>query len=194
MKSILSIFFESTNSFEGQEKDENVLLLLRRHWFVIYLTISFFSLLALVPIIIGLVFFNFLYVNEIFEIFLFFSSLWYLFIWSSLFYSLTMYTLDVWIVTDRRIIDSTQKGFFHRNISEMHMDRIQDITTNINGVIETFLDFGELQVQTAGTEERLRFLQIPEPEKVKSEIMKVALKMSTYYTEKSNNKEINQNT
>lgn len=174
MKRIFSIFIESTNSFDGQEKDEKVILLLRRHWFIVFLSLLFFALLALAPIVVGVVFFKFLYANQFFALFLFLSSIWYLFVWSSLFYSLTMYTLDVWIVTDRRIIDSTQHGFFNRTISELHLQRIQDITVNVKGLIETFLHFGDLQVQTAGTEERFKFLQIPEPGKVKDEIMKTA--------------------
>ncbi len=84
-----------------------------------------------------------------------------------------MYALDVWIVTDRRIIDSTQHGFFNRTISELHLSRVQDISTQTKGIIPTFLKFGDLQVQTAGTEEKFKFFQIPNPGKVKDTIMKL---------------------
>ena len=40
-------------------------------------------------------------------------------------------------------------------------------------MIQTFLHFGDLQVQTAGTEEKFKFLQIPNPERAKDEIMKL---------------------
>jgi len=85
-----------------------------------------------------------------------------------------MYTLDVWIVTDRRIIDSTQHGFFNRVVSELHLSRIQDISVSTRGVIQTFLKFGDLQVQTAGTDEKFKFQQIPHPEKVKDVIRKIS--------------------
>ncbi|KKQ77632.1 MAG: hypothetical protein UT00_C0008G0004 [Parcubacteria group bacterium GW2011_GWA1_38_7] len=84
-----------------------------------------------------------------------------------------MYTLDVWIVTNRRIIDSAQHGFFNRTISELHLTRIQDISVETRGFVQTILHFGDLQVQTAGTEEKFKFHQIPHPEKVKDEIMKL---------------------
>jgi uncharacterized membrane protein YdbT with pleckstrin-like domain len=174
IKSLLSIFRESNNSFDGEENGEKVILLIRRHPFFILTRLSIFVFLVLIPIAVGIVFYSFLYANNIMNLFFFVCSLWYLFIWSGAFYSLTMYTLDVWIVTDRRIIDSLQHGFFHRTISELHLSRIQDISVKTEGVVQTFLKFGDLSVQTAGTEEKFVFLQIPNPEKVKDEIMKLA--------------------
>jgi uncharacterized membrane protein YdbT with pleckstrin-like domain len=174
MKSIFSIFKESSNHFEGEENGEKVILLVRRHPFFIIIRLIFFVFLVLIPIAIGIVFSTFLYLNNLLGLFLFVVSLWYLFIWSAVFYALTMYTLDVWIVTDRRIVDSLQHGFFNRTISELHLSRIQDISVQTEGVIQTFLKFGDLQVQTASAEEKFFFSQIPHPEKVKDEIMKVA--------------------
>jgi uncharacterized membrane protein YdbT with pleckstrin-like domain len=174
MKSIFSIFTKSANSFDGQGQDEKVILLLRRHPFVIMTKLSLFVLLALVPIIVGSIFSSFIHSHNLSSTFFFISSIWYPLIWSGAFYSLTMYTLDVWIVTNRRIIDSTQHGFFNRTISELYLSRIQDISVQTQGVVQTFLKFGDLQIQTAGAEEKFKFFQIPNPEEVKDEIMKLA--------------------
>jgi len=173
MKSIFSIFIESINSFDGQENGEKVILLLRRHPFVILIKLIFFVFLILIPIVLGSIFFSFLYSYNLLNTFFFISSVYFLLIWSAIFYSLTMYTLDVWIVTDRRIIDSNQHGFFNRTVSELNISRIQDISVQIEGVIQTFLNFGDIQIQTAGTEEKFKFFQIPNPEKVKDEIMAI---------------------
>lgn len=174
MKSFFSIFSRTHNSFGGEENNERVILLLRRHPFFILARLSIFVLLLLLPIVVGKIFANFLTENDLFSVFLFISSIWYLLVWSGIFYALTMYTLDVWIVTDMRIIDSTQRGFFDRTTSELHISRIQDISVQTRGVVQTFLDFGDLQVQTAGAEEKFKFSQIPNPVKVKDEIMKLA--------------------
>lgn len=174
MNSFLSIFTESTNHFEGEEDGEKVILLIRRHPFFIVIRLVFFIVLILVPIIVDILFSPFLHTNNILDLFFFVSSVWYLFLWSGIFYSLTMYTLDVWIVTDRRIIDSLQHGFFNRTISELHLTRIQDISVQTEGVIQTVLHFGDLQVQTAATEEKFNFSQIPNPVIVKDEIMRLA--------------------
>jgi uncharacterized membrane protein YdbT with pleckstrin-like domain len=174
MKCMFSIFTQTNNSFDGEESDEKTILLLRRHPFFILSRLTFLVFLALIPVAVGMVFYSFFYSHNLLTLFFFASSAWYLFLWSAIFYSLTMYTLDVWIVTNHRIIDSTQHGFFDRRVSELHLARIQDISVKTEGVVQTFLKFGDLQVQTAGTEEKFKFSQIPYPEKVKDEIMRLA--------------------
>ncbi len=179
MANFWSIFKESHNSFEGEEDGENVILLLRRHPFVILIRLAFSALLLLVPIAASAVFAESIISHHLISLFLFLAAVWYLLLWQIIFYALTMYTLDVWIVTDRRIIDSKQHGFFNRTISELHLSRVQDVSVNTTGVIQTFLHFGNLQVQTAGTEEKFDFLQIPNPEKVKDQIMRIAASHTT---------------
>jgi uncharacterized membrane protein YdbT with pleckstrin-like domain len=82
-----------------------------------------------------------------------------------------MYVLDVWIVTDKRIIDSTQHGFFSRSVSELHLSRVQDISVKVDGLFQSLLKFGDLVIQTAGTENKFDFRQIPNPNEVKNQIM-----------------------
>ena len=171
---LLSIFRESPNSFDGQEKEEKVVLLLRRHLFTILAPIVLFLIACLVPIIFGVIFYGYLSTHSLFSLFLFISSIWYLGIWLVIFYTLTIYTLDTVIISDHRIIDNDQRGLFYRNVSELHSHRIQDVSVYTNGVIETFLNFGDITVQTAASEKQFVFHQIPNPEKVKDAIMQVA--------------------
>ena len=172
--SIFKIFNETANSFEGQESGEEVMMLLRKHPIIIIFKLIGLFIAYFIPIIFALAFIDFILQYNLFTILLFIISIWTLFIWIIFFYSFTMYTLDVWIVTDRRIIDSTQHGFFNRKVSELHLSRIQDISVNTEGFIQTVFKFGDLHIQTAGTEERFKFLQIPRPNVVKDEMMKVA--------------------
>lgn len=173
MISIFKIFKETANSFEGQENGEKVIMLLRRHPIVIILRLLGLLIAYFIPIIASIIFLNYIINYELVTLYLFILSIWTLFIWIIAFYSITMYALDVWIVTDKRIIDSTQHGFFNRKISELHLPRIQDISVNVRGVIQTVFKYGDLQVQTAGTEEKFNFLQIPDPNFVKDSIMKM---------------------
>lgn len=148
-------------------------MLLRRHSFVILIRLAFLFIMFLFPVVLGFMFFSYLESNGLVPIYLFLLSVWSALLWQVAFYAITMHLLDVWIVTDRRIIDSIQRGFFARTISELHISRVQDISVNISGPIATFLHFGDLQVQTAGADEKFKFEQIHNPEKVKDEIMKV---------------------
>ncbi len=171
---IFQIFKESANTFEGQETGEVVIHLVRRHPFYIAMKFVFFFIASLVPAGVAGSFAPFLVDHRLAPLVIFILSIWFLVLWLVFFYHFTMYTLDVWIVTDRRIIDSTQHGFFNRTISELHTGRVQDVSVHIDGLVQTFFHFGDIQVQTAGTEEKFKFIQVPHPEKIKNEIMRLA--------------------
>lgn len=61
--------------------------------------------------------------------------------WVTWFYS-------VFIVTDKRLIQITQKGFFHRAVVDMALNQIQMINYQIAGLEETLLGFGTIVMQT----------------------------------------------
>lgn len=171
VKPFFSIFQDSLNSFEGQEPAEKVVLLIRQHPFFITIRIGLFGFACLLPIAVLVIFWSYLYGQVWMNLFLFVSIIWYLIFWLAIFRSLTIYTLNTVIITDRRIIESDQYGFFNRKISELHNQRIQDVTTHTNGIIETFLEFGNVMVQTAASEKQFIFYHIPHSEKVKNAIM-----------------------
>ena len=168
--SIFSFFNQTSHSFEGKKPYENVLLLLHRHWFVLVIRFAAFAILALFPLILYPVLLRII-PQSFDKPFLLFSALYYLFWWYGLFYAITMYLLDFWIVTDHRVIDSEQHGFFKRTTAEIHLAKIQDISVAVAGVIPTFLDFGSLEVQSAGAAEKFFFKQIPHPNTVRDTIM-----------------------
>ncbi|MDP3875246.1 MAG: PH domain-containing protein [bacterium] len=174
VKSLFSIFKDSPNSFEGQEKNEKVILLLRRHPFTILLSLALFGLACLVPIVVGVIFWSYLSIHGWLNLYLFVFSVWLLGFWLAIFYSLTMYTLNTVAITDHRIINSDQHGFFNRQISELNSHRIQDVSVHTNGLIETVLKFGNITVQTAASEKQFVFRKIPRPERVKDVIMQIA--------------------
>lgn len=173
IKRLISIFKESTQTFEGQEKDEDVILLLRRHHFIAFLPISTSALLALVPIFIFLIFYSYIVNSKFFTLFLFLSCLFYMLLWLIAFYHLMMYTLNTVVVTNKRIIDRDQNGFFDRKVSELHIYRIQDVTVSTKGILPTLLKYGDVAVQTAAIDKEFIFHEMPDPETIKSEIMKI---------------------
>ncbi len=174
IKQLLSMFVESSNSFQGQKEGETVILLLRKHPFIIITRLSLFFLAALIPIVGGILTWSYLTEDEnLKNLFFFSSTIWYLVLWLTSFYSLTLYSLDNVIITNHRIIKSYQHSLFNREIAELHSHRIQDVTTHTNGIIQTFLEFGDITIQTAGTENQFMFKQIPNPDEVKDVIMHI---------------------
>jgi hypothetical protein len=55
---------------------------------------------------------------------------------------------SVFIVTDRRFIQSTQKGFFHKKVIDIALNQIQMVNYEVSGIQETLLGFGTMNIQT----------------------------------------------
>lgn len=94
-----------------------------------------------------------------------------IFIWVSAILVWVDYHLDIWIVTSSRVLNIEQKGLFSRTISELDYTHVQDVTSEVHGPIKTLLNYGDVDVQTAGTHGKFTFRNIPRPEKIKTLVM-----------------------
>jgi len=102
------------------------------------------------------------------------SSFVFLFIWLFLFQSFMDYHLDIWVVTTQRIMNIKQLGLFSRRVSELRLYRIQDVTATVTGVFHTLFDYGDVEIQTAGEQERFNVEDIPRPNDVTKSILGLA--------------------
>ena len=153
-----------------QAPDETVELMLRRHVFVVLVELALLLLLAAVPLAAQQVilrvqpdFFDDEVPTMLFTLLLF---TWELFVWLFLYRAFLDYYLDVWIVTNKRIISIEQEGLFNRHFSEQKLFRVQDVTSLQKGFFATFLDYGDVSIQTAAEVERFLFEQVPHPTRV----------------------------
>jgi uncharacterized membrane protein YdbT with pleckstrin-like domain len=160
--------------FEGQEEGEEILVVLRRNWFNIL--VQFIPVLVLTAIL----FLSLFFLPSIFQIlkdpalqnfFYFLESLLAMFICILFFLIWVDYYLDTWIITDRKIVNIEQKGLFSRTTSELAMDKIQDITTEVTGMFPTLVNYGDVFVQTAAEKERFIFRKVSNPYKIKDLLM-----------------------
>ncbi len=162
----------------GNIKDEKVLKIYRRDFFVLFKKVLFFLVLSILPALlfywIAVNFDEFIFQGAIsYSLSIIFTSSYYIFIWLFFFFSFIDYYLDVWIITNERIIDIQQKGFFSRIISEQRLYRIQDVTSEVHGFFPTVFKYGNVYVQTAGSKQRFFFNEIPNPENVRDTIIKL---------------------
>lgn len=56
---------------------------------------------------------------------------------------------NVFYITTHRVIDVEQRGFFHRVVSDISYEKIEDVTGNIKGVLKTLFRFGSLIIHTS---------------------------------------------
>jgi len=166
-------------------KGEKIILLLRRHPFIILTKIIFWAFVAILPPIFYLILGDILaklFSNELFSpLVVLFTSIYYLYIWLFAFHSFVDYYLDVWLVTTDRIVNIEQKGLFARTISEQKIYRIQDVTSELKGFFSTILNYGTVYIQTAGEKERFIFKQIPAPYEVARKITRIVEKNKKFH-------------
>jgi uncharacterized membrane protein YdbT with pleckstrin-like domain len=164
--------------FPTQRPDEHVVMLLRRHWSILFRNIMHSVLMLLIPIIL----FSILFFTTTFEVtpgtplyvlIVEAISLYYLFAFLSYFHHFIDYHLDIWVVTDQRIVSVEQEGLFNRIVSELNITRVQDVTSESKGKIQTFLHYGQVHIQTAGEQQRFVFEEVPNP----SEVARVILEL-----------------
>jgi len=168
------------------EKNEQILLSARRHWFFLFAKLFPLLPLAGIPVFIAIVlsilgkvdpaasnlagmFYRVQGGSSAFVIFILIS--WFLFLWIAAFVIWTDYYLDVLIVTDHRVINVEQKGLFKRETSSLHLDKIQDVSVDISGMLATFLSFGRLRIQTASEVGEFTLNGIKDPIAVKNLIL-----------------------
>ncbi len=64
-------------------------------------------------------------------------------------YQVHNYYLSLQIVTSKRLIDIDQKSLFSREVNELAIEKVEDISYKQNGVWGAIFDYGNVSVQTA---------------------------------------------
>ncbi len=162
--------------FHGIGPEENIVKVLHRNWFDIA------SQYFLVLLAIG-VFFAGIYVyplifpqfdgTEYNALFLFIENTFLLAIWIYCFLIWVDYYFDIWVITDERIINIEQRGLFLRRVSSAEYEKIQDVTVEVKGFLQTVINFGDVRIQTAGETENIVFRRISNPYEIKNLIAKI---------------------
>lgn len=161
--------------FETQEDDEQVVLLLRAHEITNIPWISAVVLLALVGIV--LFFLTVSFVRDLplsnFDLALL-LVVWLLMLSGFSLQRYLYWYFNVYIVSNKKIVDVDYFNLFYKQISETHLENIEDITHSVGGIVQSNFDFGNLHIQTAGTQGNFEFLEVPDPDGVQEKIMSLA--------------------
>lgn len=174
----LSVLPSADINFPGRRPNEHVVLLMRRHWLVLAKYVFYFSVLSIIPVVIAfflsnVVQFSLPRTGALYVVLVVGLSTYYLFIWVLFFHDFIDYHLDIWVLTNERIVSIEQLGLFHRIISELSIAKVQDVTSEVHGLIPTFFNYGEVHIQTAGSEKRFVFREISKPREVAQIILHV---------------------
>lgn len=165
--------------FETQQDDETVILFLRQHIIVNFFWMIIAVLLLLAPMILfPMVLANlklpflipggYILVGTLF---------WYLATLGFILTSFLRWFFNIYIVTSERIVDIDFIHILFKEFSEARLVNIQDITYNTGGIFESFFNFGNVLIQTAGTQPNFDFLSVPRPDNVVQTISELVEKV-----------------
>lgn len=157
---------------------ENVVFSLRRHPFTFLKPVGLFAVMLLLPfaardfllggVMPGLG-------NPLFEAgVVLLASAYFLAVFLIFLTQFTDYYLDIDIVTNDRIIDIEQTSLFGRSVSELDLSRIQDVHSEVKGIIPTLFGYGTVKIQTAGEDKNFVFKQVSNPHVVRQRILELA--------------------
>ncbi len=155
------------------DDSEKIIRVVRRHWFVLLGDIFILAFFFMLPVV-GLIVFHIIPTeallhfagNQAYAAF-FFLFAWLFVVWMMGWNMWTDYYLDVLIITDKRIFDINQIGLFRRESSSFRIDKIQNVSVNQVGIIQTLLDFGTIKLETAGESEDFTASYIANPYEIK---------------------------
>jgi hypothetical protein len=166
---ILSNFcmYPENVTFENQDTDEKIILLVRRDlatnipWIVAALALIFLPFLITV-------------LSGLFTPFFFFSGrtilsmvlFYYLIIFGFILVEFALWYFNVGLVTNKRIIDFNLIGILYKQISETKLNLVEDVTYSQIGSIRSVFNYGDVLIQTAAERENFEFDRAPEPARI----------------------------
>lgn len=156
-------FMPEKVDFEIRDNEEKTVLLLRKHPITNIPWILLFLLMFFAPIVLA----NFPILEFLPDNFRFVAILgWYLITVAYALESFLSWFFNVYIITDERIVDIDFHNLIYKEISDANIDRIQDVTYKMGGVIRTIFNYGDVFIQTAAEVPSFEFLAVPRPSEV----------------------------
>lgn len=163
--------------------NEKILMVVHKHWIAFFSKILIVAILLMAPITLAELFLNSGAISNDVIIYVRFFAITYLMVVMLVAFLFWMdHYLDLWIITNERVIDVEQHGLFRRETSEFSIDKVQDITVEVPHMMATFLKYGNLRIQTAG-ERSFTIKDVPNIYEIKKVIMDQVTKKEHVWTQ-----------
>ena len=87
---------------------------------------------------------------------------------------------NVGIISNKRIVDVDFNVVLYKEVTYTLLSHIEDVTSKSGGFFESVFDYGNLFIQTAGTEVNTEFINIPHPSAA-AKIIDMVIQQSHYH-------------
>jgi hypothetical protein len=162
--------------FPSQQPGEQILIVVREHWFRLFIKLAVIFVLMLLPYLVKTLLGDelpLLDTDRGAAIIALILQFYYLGLLIALFVVWVLYYLNIHIVSAERIVDIDQTGLLNHVVSELNIETIEDVSSKTTGLFGNILNYGTVFVQTAGATERFRFENVPNPAYIASIVLEV---------------------
>lgn len=151
------------------QSGEQVVLLVRRHWYFLALPLALTLLALLIPSVALLTVVSRTDGPKAVDTVISVLVLAYVvvltirayFVWYA-------WVHDVWVITNQRLVDGQKRHWFSESVATADLAQVQDIALVRHGFLATTFRFGDLRVQTAAELSEFLLHGIPKPQEVLS--------------------------
>lgn len=128
--------------FDGQREGEEVQFVFRRHFLTAKSGVIFLILMIMIGVGLTLLWPNNIMIFETFLALILVGVLGFL-------YSYMLWYFSIYIVTNQRIRQISQRGLFKKSVVDLGLDKIQSISYGVSGIRAGLMGYGTIVIQTA---------------------------------------------
>ena len=128
--------------FDGQREGEEVQFVFRRHFLTAKSGVIFLILMIMIGVGLTLLWPNNMMIFETFLALILVGILGFV-------YSYMLWYFSIYIVTNQRIRQISQRGLFKKSVVDLGLDKIQSISYGVNGIRAGLMGYGTIVIQTA---------------------------------------------
>ena len=128
--------------FDGQREGEEVQFVFRRHFLTAKSGVIFLILMIMIGAGLTLLWPNNMMIFETFLALILVGVLGFL-------YSYMLWYFSIYIVTNQRIRQISQRGLFKKSVVDLGLDKIQSISYGVSGIRAGLMGYGTIVIQTA---------------------------------------------
>lgn len=141
---------------------EKLLMMLHRHWIVFAFKIWYLLILIITSaLLLALKW----WLITLFGSAIFWGgiSIYWMFFLTFILLSWVNDELDLFLITDQRIIGIEQISALSRRVSECWLNRVQEVNAEVTGVLQTVLHYGHVHIHTASENSDMIVSYAPNP-------------------------------
>lgn len=145
---------------------EEVLMIVKRHWIVFVMLWLYFLLWIIITLLIYYLFWFWVLTNLINIIIWLFFSLFLFIEWLN-------HELDMFVVSNNRIIWIEQIAFLNRQVTETNLWQVQEVNSKTEWLLSNILNYWVLSIQTAWNKTTLQMSYCPDSMQTQRKILNI---------------------